>query len=184
MAVQLVKRRPVRSNPDAHYRKFSDRISAGFVPPQEVFSPGPDPGFPPPFLEMANPRTDECIVRDIGPSADGSASRWTNLDPALKFYLRERKGLRFAMDFTVIGLTFKDTGPVVLSCYINDRFLAKIDCPRPGDYHFEHPVPDAWLQDGNPAVVRAVLDKVWTAPEDGVRLGYLLFRAGFISGQP
>jgi hypothetical protein len=31
----------------------------------------------------------------------------------------------------------------------------------------------------DPVIVQAPLDKVWTAPADGARLGYVLERAGF-----
>jgi len=39
-------------------------------------------------------------------------------------------------------------------------------------------VPPAWLK-VDPVIVEASLDKVWTAPADGARLGYVLRRAGF-----
>lgn len=130
---------------------------------------------------MGDPRAPEAIVRDISPRSEGVGWRWTYLEPTLKFYLRQSEGQSFVMDFSIIQNAFKDTGPVTLSCFINSRLLTTVYCPRPGDYHLEKRVPAAWLRDRNPTIVRAVLDKVWTAPADGARLGYVLVRAGFRS---
>jgi hypothetical protein len=87
------------------------------------------------------------------------------------------------MDFSIVETAFRDTGPVTLSCFVNDHLLASLHCRRPGDYHIEKPVPSSWLGGTGPTVVRAVLDKVWVAPADGTRLGYVLPRAG-IRGKP
>jgi hypothetical protein len=163
------------------YRRFDDLAAASRIPPQENYSPADDPGPPPPFVEMGSPRASECIVRDVELTIEGAGWRWTYLNPTLRFYLRENARQRFAMDFSVIPTTFRDTGPVTLSCYIDKRLLTRLWCPRPGDYHVEQAVPDSWLKGRGSVMVQAVLDKVWTAPADGARLGYVLFRAGFLT---
>jgi hypothetical protein len=159
--------------------RFDNLAGASCMPPQQEYSPAPDPGPPPPFAEMGDPRATEAIVRDISTTSEGVGWRWTNLEPTLKFYLHQYGDQSFVMDFSIIQMTFKDTGPVTLSCFINDRLLTTVRCPHPGDYHLEKQVPAEWLRDTTPTIVRAVLDKVWTAPSDGARLGYVLVRAGF-----
>jgi hypothetical protein len=128
---------------------------------------------------MGDPRAIEAIVRDISATSEGVGWRWTYLEPTLKFYLHQYEDQSFVMDFSIIETAFKETGPVTLSCFVNNRLLTTVRCPRPGDYHLEKQVPSEWLRDTNPAVVRAVLDRVWTAPADGARLSYVLVRAGF-----
>lgn len=170
------------SRTPSYRRRFDDLLTASQMPDQQIYSAGRDPGFPPPFLEMGDPRADECIVRDISPHIEAASWRWTYLSPTLRFYLQERKDLRFSMEFTIVETAFQQTGPVTLSCYIDDQLLTKTHCPHAGNYHLEEGVPDSWLQSGNPVIVRAVLDKVSTAPTGGVRLGYVLLRAGFQRG--
>ncbi len=158
-------------------RRFDDDAAASRIPRQENYSPGPDPGLPP-FLEMGDPRSADCIVRDISATAEGSGWRWTYLRPTLRFHLKHRTSQRFAMDFTIVEIAFRSTGPVMLSCLVNGRLLAREACRRPGNYHLERDVPETWLNP-DPVLVEASLDKVWTAPADGARLGYVLLRAGF-----
>jgi len=160
-------------------RAFDSLRAASRIPPQQEYSPGPDPDTHPSFMEMGDPRADDCIVRDVSPTIEGAGWRWTHLDPTLRFYLKRTEHRVFMMDFTIVAMAFQQTGPVTLSCYINDKLLAKVNCSRPGDYHLKRPVPASWLHTGDPNYVRAVLDKVWTAPADGARLGYVLLRAGF-----
>jgi hypothetical protein len=163
--------------------RFDNLDAASCMPPQQEYSAGPDPGPPPPFAEMSDPRAVEAIVQDISATSEGIGWRWTYLEPTLKFYLHQYEGQSFVMDFSIIKSAFKDTGPVTLSCFINNWLLTTMRCPRPGDYHLEKQVPAEWLRDTNPTMVRAILDKVWTAPADGARLGYVLVRAGF-RGKP
>jgi hypothetical protein len=79
----------------------------------------------------------------------------------------------------MVERTLRDTGPATLSVYVNDRFLAAVHCSHAGGYHLERSVPASWLKTAEPIIVRAVLDKVWVAPADGARLGYILLAAGF-----
>lgn len=161
-------------------RRFDDSAGATRIPPQMTYSPGADPGAVTPYFEMGDPRALECIVRDISVHAEGKGWRWTYFEPTLQFHLAASSNQRFSMDFSIIDATFRDTGPVILFCYINQHLLTKIFCPKPGDYRVDRPVPPEWIT-GEPTIVKAVLDKVWTAPGDGARLGYVLHRAGFRS---
>jgi hypothetical protein len=128
---------------------------------------------------MDDPRSAECIVSDVSTTIEGGIFRWTYLKPTLQFHLDAYERQRFVMDFSVVERTFRDTGPVTLSVYINDRFLAAVLCSHPGDYHLERSVPASWLKGADPIIVKAILDRVWVAPADGARLGYILLAAGF-----
>ena len=112
---------------------------------------------------MGDPRATEAIVRDISATPEGVGWRWTYLEPTLKFYLHQYDDQSFVMDFSIIKIAFKDTGPVTLSCFINNRLLTTLHCAHPGDYHLEKQVPAEWLRGTTPTIVRAVLDKVWTS---------------------
>jgi hypothetical protein len=158
---------------------FGDSAAAQRIPPQQSWSPAPDPPPPLTFLEMGDSAANDNIVRDISLTPEGAGWRWTYLEPTLTFFLKNRNGQRFSMDFSIVETTFRDTGPVTLSCYINGRLLGQLHCPHAGDYRFEQAVPAEWLQGPQPTIVRAVLDTVWTAPTDRARLGYILIRAGF-----
>ncbi len=118
-------------------------------------------------------------MRDVSLTSEGAGWGWTYLVPTLQFGLKQTEQRVFTMDFSIVPMAFHSTGPVTLSCFINGNLLAKVNCPRPGEYHLQRPVPASWLRTSEPNYVRAVLDKVWTAPADGARLGYVLLRAGF-----
>jgi hypothetical protein len=168
----------VSGSPPPGVCRFDDTEAAEHIPAQQEYSPAPDPGVPPTWLERGDPRAADCIVRDVSSTPEGSGWRWTYLKPVLKFHLADQDRRRFTMDFTIVDTAFRSTGPVTLTCVVNDRLLARLHCPRPGNYHLERDVPQAWLTP-DPVIVQATLDKVWTAPADGARLGYVLVRAGF-----
>ncbi len=158
--------------------RFDNTEAAEHIPAQLDYSPAPDPGVLPAFLEMGDPRAADCIVRDVSATAEGSGWRWTYLKPVLKFHPADHQRQHFAMDFTIVETAFRSTGPVTLTCLVNDHLLAHFYCPRPGRYHLEREVPPAWLTP-DPVIVQAPLNKVSAAPADGARLGYVLERAGF-----
>ena len=129
-----------------------------------------------PYVKFSDPDADDYIVRDIFP---GDARRWTSDHPEMKFRLQPRPGMRFSMNFTIVGATFRDTGPVTVTIRVNNRQLGVVRCDHPADYHFEQPVPIAWLGSGDPVKVLAEANPLWTAPSDGAHLGYLIVEAGF-----
>lgn len=159
---------------------FDHSAEATRIPPQDEYSPATDPGLPPTFVTMGDQRSSDCIVSDVSATVESGGWRWTYREPTLKFYLPRYQKQRFVMDFFISETTFKDTGPVTLSVYVNRRFLTRLHCIRPGSYHLDEPVAAAWLQWANPVIVQAVLDKIWVAPADGARLGYALEGAGFL----
>jgi hypothetical protein len=117
------------------------------------------------------------IVRDVDAGLAGSW-RWTGQHPTIRVPGGPAEDLLYVIDFTLPEVTFKDTGPVTLSFYVNDRLLDRVRYSSPGVQHFEKPVPAGWVQEDQEATVGAEIDKIWTSPEDGQRLGFILTSIG------
>jgi hypothetical protein len=132
----------------------------------------------PPFVEMKASNAAEYVVRDISPTPEGAT--WTFDHPELRFLLNSTSGLRFVADFGVPPVTMEQTGPVTISVRINGHPLGRIRCPAPGDRRFEKPVPPEWLDTTSYTRVEMEADKHFISPRDGVRLGFILHRAGFV----
>ena len=92
--------------------------------------------------------------------------------PQLRFYLRGIEKLRFVMDMGVPETTFKETGPIVLTIFVNEHPLDKIRIDQPGDRHIEKPVPPAFLHAGSENFVSFETDKQWVSKEDGAVLSF------------
>ncbi len=155
-----------------------------------------DPWYPPPpqrqpiliedrpraqIIGMGDPSADLYIVRDISDTVEGGSWRWTFERPELRFWLESTANLKLSVDFQCSGLTLEKTGPVTISFFVNNRPLGSTLCAKAGAYHFEKAVPASWLDTAAPTSVAAQADKVWTAPSDGKKLGFILIKAGFIS---
>lgn len=137
---------------------------------------------PPPgtlLVDMGDPDVAEHIVSDINPSQDNTPWRWTQKRPTLKILLLETEGLKFVADFTIWEGTIKQTGPVTISFFIGDRLLDKIPYETPGFKHFEKPVNPDWIQTVTDTVIAAEIDKLYTSPSDGAKLGFIITRMGF-----
>lgn len=131
-------------------------------------------------IGMGDPWADMHIVRDIAETVEGGAWRWTYERPELRFWLETTANLKLAVEFACSGLTLPKTGPVTISFFVNGHLLGAAKCARPGNYRFEKPVPPAWLSTTTPEIVSAQADKLWDAPGDGRKLGFILIRAGFV----
>ena len=132
------------------------------------------------IADMNTPQADSYIVRDISPAIPKTPWRWTYKRPELRFILYNGVGRKFIMDLAVPEVTFKETGPVTISVFINDHPLDQARYDTPGQKHMEKPVPPEWLKGVMIVNVAAEIDKVWTQPQPGSpKLGFILFRAGF-----
>ena len=129
------------------------------------------------IVDMADADAASHFVRDIT-GASGGTWRWTGQRPAVKVRLRSTEKIRYVIDFSVADATFAETGPVRVSFFVNDRLLGKARYTRPGERHFEKPVPAEWLTTDQDTIVAAEVDKVWVAPQDGAKLGLIVSRIG------
>lgn len=127
-------------------------------------------------IEMGDQDAPRYFVRDFG--ASGGSWRWTGKHPELRLFLRTNQMLHYVIDFTIVEATFKETGPVTLSFFVNGHQLDRITYTAAGSQHLDRPVPDAWIEPGKDATVGAEIDKTYTSPGDGAALGFVLSRMG------
>jgi hypothetical protein len=132
------------------------------------------------FVDMNDPNAEAYLIQDISRTVEGGGFRWVYKRPELRFALSKSEHVRFVMDFAIPDVTMKQTGPVTVSFFINDKLLDKVRYDTPGEKHFEKPVPSGWLRTDTPTLVAAEIDKMYVAPEDGAKLGFVLTRAGFV----
>jgi hypothetical protein len=129
------------------------------------------------MVNMGDPDAPRRFVQDIFLGEAEAGWRWTNQRPTVKVLVSPSEPLKYAIDFTVPEVTFKDTGPVTLSFYVNDHLLDRVEYTSHGSKHFEKPVPPDWLTPAEQTLA-AEIDKVWMAKEDGSKLGFILVRIG------
>ena len=117
------------------------------------------------------------VVQDIPDSAPGPW-KWTGQKPTVKVTVRTNQGLRYLIDFTLPEVTFKSTGPVTITFLVNDHALESVRYTASGEYHYEKAVPAQWVEPLKDTLLAASIDKVWIAPADGAKLGFILTRIG------
>ena len=119
----------------------------------------------------------QFFVRDI--RMDEGLWRWTGAEPELEFTLSDRSDRKLVYEFVINDATFKYTGPVTISFFVNSRLLERKRYDSPGDKKLEKDVPGEWLQGTANTRVLARVENTWRSP-DGVIFGILLKRAGFV----
>lgn len=151
-----------------------------YAPPiQRQPLPVAEPAIVGSFVSMSYPDADAYIVKDVALGGDGGPWRWTHSRPELQFHVGEVEHLRFVMELAIVERTFADTGPVTLAVFINGRLLDRFRYDKPGSYTIDKPLPAGFLTPHALNRVAVEPDKVWTAPEDGAKLGFILAKAGF-----
>jgi hypothetical protein len=131
------------------------------------------------FVDMADPNAEAYFIQDINSYLEGGSWRWTREKPELRFWLKSNRNLKFKCDFGIADATFAATGPVTLSVYINGHLLSETKCPKAARYSMVKEVPAAWVKPGALNSVALRVDKIFTAKSDGVKLGFVLYKAGF-----
>jgi hypothetical protein len=138
---------------------------------------------PPPvmgrFVKMSDVNADQYILKDVSRGTEGGTWRWTFRRPELRFFLDTVDNLRFSMDFSLTDSTFHETGPVLMSVFINGQLFDKIHVIKPDRLHWEKPVPPSFLKPGL-NLVAVEPDKVFIAKADGAALGFVLTSMGFV----
>ena len=132
------------------------------------------------FVEMSSPDASWHFVKDIYPGAPGDQWRWTNQNPSLRILTVTTQNLKLSADFALWDQAFKQTGPVEITFLVNGRALDKIRYTSPGQKHFEKPVPPDWLTTDVESTVSMSIDKLYTAPADGLKFGFILSSIGFL----
>ena len=132
------------------------------------------------MVEMSSPDADTHIVKDIEPGSAGGSWRWTSQQPTVKVLSVTNSNLKLTCDFALWDTAFQQTGPVEISFLVNDHLLEKVRYTAPGTKHFEKAVPTGWLTTDVESTVSARIDKLYTAPQDGRKFGFILVRIGFL----
>ncbi|MEK7405544.1 MAG: hypothetical protein AAB225_10590 [Acidobacteriota bacterium] len=141
---------------------------------------GPEPNPVDHYVTMSEADADVHFVSGISDTTEAATWRWTGPRAELIFRLTTTGHLRFAMDFAIPEMTFKQRGPVAISISINGRLLDKLRYEKGGQFHFEKPAPFDWLRTDAYNFVTLEIDKPWVSPDDGARLGIILTSAGFV----
>lgn len=131
------------------------------------------------MIDMSDPDAASHFVKDIENAEPGAQWRWARQNPTLKILAIQTSGLKLVSDFSLWDIAFKQTGPVELSFFVNDRLLDAVRYDSPGYKHFEKPVPSDWLSTDVESTVSVRIDKLWVSPTDGEKFGFILSRIGF-----
>lgn len=133
-----------------------------------------------PFVRMSDKGVEGYFVRDIEPTVQGNAWRWTGKSPALHLQIPYTQGEHFVADLTLPENGLKQTGPVQITIQINGRTLKTLSYDKPGPEHIDLPIPAEWLttQLENYAVLE--IDKTWRVPGMDHDYGFVLTDAGFV----
>jgi hypothetical protein len=132
-------------------------------------------------VDMADGDADSHIVSDIA-TGGGGPWRWTGSNPTVKLLARTAENLYYVIDLSIADTTLKTTGPVTITFNVGGRNLDSARYESPGTFHFEKAVPEGWVEAGKEVNVGATIDKVWTSPQDGAKLGFILIRMGLRQG--
>jgi hypothetical protein len=156
-----------------------DRLPETYAPPEqrhavESLNPGPESM----LVEMGDTDADLHIAKDIY-GASNPSWRWTGQNPTVRMLLLRTDHLKFVADFALWDDGFKTTGPVEIAYLVNGKVLEKVRYPTPGVKHFEKAVPADWLFVDSETTLAMSLDKVYVAPQNGMKFGVILVRLGF-----
>ncbi len=129
------------------------------------------------MVDMSDVDAPAHFVQDIT-SLEAATWRWTGKKPTVRVQIPSTENVRYTIDFALAETTLLTTGPVTVTFLVNDRVLGHARYTRAGNQHFEKPVPAGWVTAGQDATVSAEVDKVWTPPDGGTKLGLILVRIG------
>ena len=129
------------------------------------------------LIRMSDAEADAYIVSDI-PKGEKGPWRWTGKRPTIRLYLTNTDGFKLSCEFSIAEATFKDTGPVTLQFLINGKLVETKRIEKPGQYTVEKEVSHEVLKPNGDNEFTVEIDKVWVAPDDGAKLGFLLTSLG------
>jgi hypothetical protein len=147
------------------------------IPTQQSLNLGPDPGGVGPLVKMSDPDADDYIVRDIDRMP--GVWRWAFAHPELRFRLRSAGDSRFTAQIAIPEVTFRATGPVRITYFIDGRSLGSIHCDHPGKFDVDQALPAGWVEADQYVHVTFETDRHWVSPEDGAQLSFQIFETGF-----
>ena len=118
----------------------------------------------------------EHVVSDVMRPVDGWS--WTGKHPVVKLVPKLDRNIQMVVDLAVADATFKSTGPVAITFEVNGHALETVRYDKPGPHQYIKDVPEEWIEPGQETLLGATIDKVWTSPGDGAKLGFILTKIG------
>jgi hypothetical protein len=128
-------------------------------------------------VNMADYFAPKHFVQDISEKLEANW-RWCQQRPTVKILPYSNEDLKFTIDFTLPEVTFKDTGPITMSFYVDNHLVDRVRYDQFGGKHFEKPIPANWVTPEQETILAAEIDKMWVSKEDGKRFGFILTRIG------
>jgi hypothetical protein len=147
------------------------------IPAQQSLDLGSDPSGVGAFVKMSDADADDYIVHDIGRMP--GVWRWAFTHPELRFRLKSAEGTHFVGEIAIPDITFRVTGPVRITYFIDGRMLGSIRCDRSGKFDIDQAVPAGWVEGNRYVHVTFETDRRWVSPDDGAELSFQLLQAGF-----
>lgn len=129
------------------------------------------------LVRMGEEEADAYIMSDL-PKGEKGPWRWTGKRPTVRIYVTNTSGFKFFSEFSIADATFKDTGPVTLQFFVNGKLVETRKFEKPGAYTLEKELADDLLKPNADNDLAIEIDKVWVAPDDGAKLGFLLTSLG------
>ncbi len=133
-----------------------------------------------PMLEMSNPMAEQFFVQDIAAGPQTTPWRWTGKRPTVRIALRSTSNYRMQAVFAIADTTFKATGPVTVTFYVNDQLLESVKYDSPGTKTFDQPIPMHLLKPMSDNTLAADIDKTWAEKKGDPPLGVILVRIGLV----
>ncbi len=128
------------------------------------------------FISAGDPFAQKFFVRDVVPS-DGGGWRWTAAEPELRFVLQSTHHRKLLFEFVINERTFRDTGPVKISFFVNKRLIGERRTAVRATKASRNPCPTSGLAERRDRVM-ARIENPWHTPQGD--LGILIKRAGFV----
>ena len=133
-----------------------------------------------PLLDMSDPAVEQHFVQDIARGPQATPWRWTGKRPTVRIALRSTANYRYHMEFAVADPTFKDTGPVTITYFVNDTPIESVRYDSPGKKTYDKPIPMHLLKPMADNVLAAEIDKTWSGGKNGPPLGIILVNIGLV----
>jgi hypothetical protein len=132
-------------------------------------------------MRAADSNADQYIVKDV--RGLELTWRWVMTDPEFRFVVKPNGPLptKFRVELGVSERTFQDTGPLKLVFEGNGQEFGRKTLPNSGEYIVDMPVTPSLLRPGQENRVVIHVLNAWQAADPGVKLGFILKSAGFIS---
>lgn len=128
---------------------------------------------------MDDPNADLYLISGVKGREPNSSWRWTEPRAEFRLHPTETKNQFLVVRYSVAGVTFQSTGPVTFSIAVEGKEVFHPRVTEFGIGVWRIPVSENLLRTDRPVAVVMEVDKFYTTPEDGARLGFQVQSIGF-----